>query len=164
MMTGQDSDGQLRAALRAVADDDERRGASPAVAARLRSELALTRRSRRAATMKLYTAAAVLVAAVIGAVWSVGGSDSFVEETATVPEQTTPFFALHYSSVPAPEAHIVRMEVSRAALVRFGLGGDDAPVNDASAGQADTVLADVIVGSDGLARAIRFVGIEEPRQ
>jgi hypothetical protein len=162
-MTGHQDFDQLRAALRIVAEDDERFGASAAVAARLRGELELTRRARRVATMKLYAAAAVLLATVSGAVWSIGGPPAArpaarVEDPA--PEQTTPFFALHYSSVPAPEAQIVRMEVPRAALARFGLGGGDTPVNDASA----TVLADVIVGSDGLARAIRFVGIEEPRQ
>ena len=45
---------------------------------------------------------------------------------------------------------LVRVELPRSALVRFGL-----PVNIDRANQR--VKADVLVGADGLARAIRFV-------
>jgi len=54
---------------------------------------------------------------------------------------------------------VVRMQVPRAALARFGVAAfvvaDD---------RSSTVLAEVVVGNDGLARAVRFVraaGISE---
>ena len=51
---------------------------------------------------------------------------------------------------PAEEAHLVRVELPRAALASFGL-----PVGADSAG--GRVKADVLLGEDGIARAIRFV-------
>jgi hypothetical protein len=60
---------------------------------------------------------------------------------------------LAYSGVPMTEGHVVRMEVPRASLVSFGLVPADGIDSAASA----KVLADVIVGDDGLARAVRFV-------
>jgi hypothetical protein len=63
---------------------------------------------------------------------------------------------LVYSGVPIVDGHVVRMEVPRASLVSFGL----VPVDSADGAQgtsSGTVLADVIVGEDGLARAVRFV-------
>jgi hypothetical protein len=62
----------------------------------------------------------------------------------------TGFFPLFYASVPASSTQVIRMEVPRAALAQFGLDSADANVNG-------TVLADVLVGDDGLARAVRFV-------
>jgi hypothetical protein len=46
--------------------------------------------------------------------------------------------------------HVVRVEMPRSALVSFGL-----PVNLERAGER--IKADVVVGNDGMARAIRFV-------
>jgi hypothetical protein len=51
---------------------------------------------------------------------------------------------------PAEGGHVVRVEMPRSALVSFGL-----PVNFERAG--GRVKADVLVGDDGIARAIRFV-------
>jgi hypothetical protein len=67
-------------------------------------------------------------------------------------EVTTDFIPLmqgaQYAS--AEEGHLVRVELPRAALASFGL-----PVNaEASGGR---VKADVLLGEDGIARAIRFV-------
>ena len=53
-----------------------------------------------------------------------------------------------YSNVPVTNGHTVRLELPQAALTSFGLEADDA---------SGTVLADVLVGQDGLARAVRFV-------
>jgi hypothetical protein len=50
----------------------------------------------------------------------------------------------------AEEGHLVRVELPRSALASFGL-----PVNAEAAG--DRVKADVLMGQDGVARAIRFV-------
>jgi hypothetical protein len=155
------NESRLISALRAIAEEDAHLGASPAVEARLFQEVR-ARAPRRPAAMRGLAVAAVLVLAVAGSVWSVRGR--VTGPVAVVPgpgspfpvsgsEQTTEFFPLHYSDVPAADPHIVRLEVSRAALASFGLETRETPVNDAAA----TVLADVIVGSDGLARAIRFV-------
>ena len=53
-----------------------------------------------------------------------------------------------YSNVPVEDGHTVRVELPQAALSSFGLAADDT---------SGTVLADVLVGQDGLARAVRFV-------
>jgi hypothetical protein len=151
----------LAGALRALAEADEKLRASPGVEARLRREVEAIARARRAARVKTFALAASLALAVGAAVWSVGAGRGVPQTIVNVPiERTTDFYPLHYSSVPAADVHLVRLEVSRAALASFGLEGGDAPPNTADT----TVLADVIVGSDGLARAIRFVGIEEQRQ
>jgi hypothetical protein len=71
-------------------------------------------------------------------------------EVATT-EVATEFLPLQYSHVPMNTGSTVRIEVPATALVSFGL----AP-GDFREGQG-TVEADVLIGEDGLARAIRFV-------
>jgi hypothetical protein len=68
-------------------------------------------------------------------------------------EAATAFLPLVYSNVPFTNAQLVRMQVSRKALASFGLTTIDTRVDETSA----TVLADVLIGEDGLARAVRFV-------
>jgi hypothetical protein len=51
---------------------------------------------------------------------------------------------------PIDSGSLVRVELPRSALESFGL-----PMNMERAGER--IKADVLVGSDGLARAIRFV-------
>jgi hypothetical protein len=67
-------------------------------------------------------------------------------------EVATDFFPIGYNSTPNLQegGQLVRVELSRAAVARFGL-----PVNMDRAGER--VKADVLVGADGLAQAIRFV-------
>jgi hypothetical protein len=67
-------------------------------------------------------------------------------------EIATEFIPLiHGGEVALPDGgHIMRVELPRSALVSFGL-----PMNMERAGQR--IQADVVVGNDGLARAIRFV-------
>jgi hypothetical protein len=67
--------------------------------------------------------------------------------------QTNAFVPLVYSSSPFVGGQIVRLEVPRAAVERFGLAG----VHAVEESRPGTVLADVFVGDDGLARAVRFV-------
>jgi hypothetical protein len=62
------------------------------------------------------------------------------------------FYPLQYSTVPVTNGQIVRIEVPRSAPAAFGLD----PVNFVRAKRGG-VLADVVVGEDGLARAVRFV-------
>jgi hypothetical protein len=67
-------------------------------------------------------------------------------------EVTSDFFPLTYEADVAPmeSGQLIRVQMPRSALVSFGL-----PVN---VERADTpVKADLLVGEDGLARAIRFV-------
>ena len=66
-------------------------------------------------------------------------------------EIATDFIPLTYGDAElGPDAQMVRVELPRSAMASFGL-----PVNMDRADQR--VKADVLLGSDGLARAIRFV-------
>jgi len=51
---------------------------------------------------------------------------------------------------PNEDLNVVRVETTRSAMMALGI-----PVDAANA--ADTVLADVVLGSDGMARAVRLV-------
>jgi hypothetical protein len=80
-----------------------------------------------------------------------GGAQSFSETSATS-EITTDFIPLMQGArlTQADGVRMVRIDLPRSALARFGL-----PVN---AERTDgRVKADVLLGEDGLARAIRFV-------
>lgn len=148
----------LDAALRALADDDRQLCASPHVQARVLAEALAIGASRRRAVGVRYAAAAALIAAVTAGVWtawrpapgeSAEGASGSVAPSAL---ETTEFFPLFYSRVPASGVHVVRVEVSREALATFGV-----EAFQSSGSGSRTVLADVVVGNDGLARAIRFV-------
>ncbi|MCA1593503.1 MAG: hypothetical protein LC754_12805 [Acidobacteria bacterium] len=75
----------------------------------------------------------------------VGGANEFAEIT-------TDFIPLGHGSrlVEGDGGQVVRVELPRSALERFGL-----PMNVESAGSR--IKADVLMGEDGIARAIRFV-------
>lgn len=150
-------DEALTRALRAMAEDDEVLGASPGVEGRLLAEAQAIARVRR---RRVYGAAGALAAALLVAIavpaWRSAtvrpavDPASPVESSArsTPGEEATDFFPLMYSNVPIENGHTVRVELPQAALTSFGLEADDA---------SGTVLADVLVGQDGLARAVRFV-------
>lgn len=73
---------------------------------------------------------------------------SHPQETAEI---TTDFIPLiHGGLVSADAGHVLRVELPRSALAGFGL-----PLNAERAGER--VKADVLMGDDGIARAIRFV-------
>jgi hypothetical protein len=65
-------------------------------------------------------------------------------------EIATDFILLTYDGEVGSDAQMVRVELPRSAMARFGL-----PVNVDREDQR--VKADVLLGADGLARAIRFV-------
>lgn len=69
------------------------------------------------------------------------------------------FFPLAYSTVPITHARVMRIEVPRTAPELFGI--DPAGLVNASQG---TVVADVVVGEDGLARAVRFVRLQTSKE
>ena len=160
-MNNEQDQNPIDALLRRLADDDAAIAPAPRVEARLRREVqALAAEQRRGRSIVLALAAGLLLT-ILPLVWWVAGSPSR-PITTIAQEITTPFFPLFYGSVPASGAHIVRMQVPRASLARFGLMSADAI--DAAAGM---VLADVLIGDDGLARAVRFVqspAIQERRQ
>jgi hypothetical protein len=150
-------DEALTRALRAVAEDDETLGAS-AVEARLLAEAHVIARGRR---RHAYTAVGALAAALLATIAVPAWRAARVRPPAVAPagraessarqasgEVTTEFFPLMYSNVPVTNGQTVRLELPQAALASFGLKADDA---------SGTVLADVLVGEDGLARAVRFV-------
>ena len=64
----------------------------------------------------------------------------------------TGFFPLPYVTVPVTDGHLVRLEVPSSSVEAFGVD----PTELVSP-RPDAVLADVLVGEDGLARAVRFV-------
>ena len=145
----------LSDALRALAGETSRLRASAAIQAHLRAEVRAVAARRRQRALIAVAAAAVL-AIVVAAPWRAfrpsPSADSALALEATT-EAATAFLPLAYSGVPATNAQLVRLEVPRAALASFGL----APIETLAAPLSDTVPADVLVGEDGLARAIRFV-------
>jgi hypothetical protein len=133
-------------ALRALAYHDADRGASPAVHARLLAEVRSIARARRVAHIKSYSYAITLAILVTLPVWKMATRQPPV---VPVEELTTEFFPLRYAHVPISNGHLVRMEVPETAMESFGLKlADD---------HATPVLADVLIGEDGVARAVRFV-------
>ena len=67
-------------------------------------------------------------------------------------EMTTDYMPIGYGQPVYPEefTQVVRVSFPRSEMVQFGL-----PVQPSSA--SDQVMADVVLGEDGVARAIRFV-------
>ena len=143
--------------LRAVAEDDEQLGASNAVGLRLLAEVQAIADARRRRTMVLSLAsAAALATALAVPAWRTLQSrpDPTVADGPVVTrELVTEFFPLRYSNVPARGGYVVRMQVPRTALASFGATPPAGISNDPN------ILADVVVGDDGLARAVRFVQV-----
>jgi hypothetical protein len=157
-MKEQDSQARLTAGLRAVAEDDERLGSSNAVGLRLLAEVqAIANARRRRTTVLSLAAAAALAAAVAVPAWRSMQSRADLPVTVDDPvvtrELVTEFFPLRYSNVPARGGYVLRMQVPRTALASFGATAPAGISNDPN------ILADVVVGDDGLARAVRFVQV-----
>jgi len=68
------------------------------------------------------------------------------------PEVATKFYALPDADIFAPveDATVVRVQLPRSAMRMIGL-----PVNEDRA--AERIRADVVLGQDGIARAVRFI-------
>lgn len=98
-------------------------------------------------------AAASLVVLVAGAVALLNRAPApeLAQPTASQ-ELVTEFIPLVYANdvLPAENVQIVRVKLPRAALVSFGL-----PIDQDRAGEP--IKADVVLGEDSVARAIRFV-------
>jgi hypothetical protein len=160
-MVKRDVSDVVTGALRAIAQADEAVGASARVEARLMAEVrSLARVNRRRVARVRLAAAAALVAAVALPLWRTrapapSAPVSVPPAASTGNEVATEFFPLAYANVPLSDGQLVRLEVPREALRPFGLMSVDGVHQEGT-----TVLADVIVGADGLARAVRFVRLE----
>jgi hypothetical protein len=146
---------RLRDALEAVAQSERDQGASAAVESRLLAAVRAQRIAReRRRQMAWLAAAAAIVVLVTAARWRLSpdsGDPPDVPTQAAVSagaDVPSGFLPLRYAQVPTRGGQIVRMSVPATALASFGL-------EPASAG-SDVVTADVFVGDDGLARAVRF--------
>jgi hypothetical protein len=112
---------------------------------------------------------AVLSAATVALIWqsarldAPGSADPSPVATTAGAERVTAFYPLEFSAVPISGGRLVRMEVPPSALEAFGVPD----IADSSTPTTpDRLLADVLVGDDGLARAVRFVrspGVDVPR-
>ena len=140
-------------ALRRLKGEDESMSASPAVEARLLQEVRGLQGRQRGWSPRLVAAlaAAAIVLLTLSLAWWNRRSEP-APAVVAAREVTTDFFPLFYGSVPAAQTHLVRLELPPESLARFGLMSADGI--DRTSG---TVLADVLVGDDGLARAVRFV-------
>jgi len=156
-----DAEDALTTTIRAIADEDSALEPSPNVERTLRSVVRALRkaRTRRAYGLALAAAAVWLIVILLPGRRTPQAPSI---DSGTPTEVGSDFQPLMYADVPMSEGRIVRLEVSRAALVRFGLATVDAVVPSSS----ETALADVIVGEDGLARAVSFVRVQnqEPRR
>jgi len=155
-MTRNDSnrhDSELSAALRALAEEDAKLSASPDVEKRLLSELrAISRARRRRTWLGVSSVAAALLLGIALYVRHPSGTvQAPSAPEAAIAEVATEFLPLPYYHVPMNTGSTVRIEVPATALVAFGLAPRDFREGDG------TIQADVLVGEDGLARAVRFV-------
>ena len=150
----------LEASLRARAVPDNEEGASAAVQLRLLEEVRRLRHMRRRSFVKTSVLMTLLCVGTVVPIWhlathDIGAPPSASQRLPTLPtkEMVTAFFPLSYSDVPMSGGRLVRLEVPRQAALAFGV---DASEPTPGSG-ASTVLADILVGDDGLARAVRFV-------
>jgi hypothetical protein len=151
-------DRQLTDALRAVARSDNHMGSSASVEARLLQEvrsIAWARRQRAYVTIAPLAAALILIVAML--IWRSLGrpaiEPSVARSSTQIDRIATAFLPLIYSNVPAGNVHSVLLDVPESALVSFGL----LAIDSMSRAPAPMVQAEVLVGEDGLARAVRFV-------
>ena len=154
--------GELDASLRALAVEDRGVGVSAAVRTSLLEEVRTVRVARRRTILKSSVLMMAFAVAVSVPVWqlamlSAPSPQSPPTRSATLAsdgELVTAFYPLEYSMVPMSSSRLIRMEVPLSALAAFGLS--DATETSGPT-VSNTLLADVLVGDDGLARAVRFV-------
>jgi hypothetical protein len=152
-------DEHLDAALRALARADHDITGSPIVEARLANVVdQIARRKARWRWAAPLAAAAVLAISILALFqpWRQAqkGSEATVAVAETgAPEVSTPFFMLPSGEGPIASARLVRLDVPRSALRRYGF----ADVESWGPGNVGIVSAEVLVDDAGLARAVRFV-------
>jgi hypothetical protein len=150
-------DEHLDAALRALARADDDMSSSPTVEARLTNVVdgIARRRARWRWAAPLAAAAAVAIGILaLFQPWrqATNGSRATVSVIETrAPDVSTAFFVLASGEIPIASARLVRLDVPRSTLQRYGLADLESPES------AETVSAEVLVDDAGLARAVRFV-------
>ena len=169
-------------ALRALSEQDASREASPEVEARLRVQFQSRRRRHAWRRVAVWTTAATAAAIVVFFVVanreppapapvhevvrqafvvqpetaqpSVRKTAKRVRGPVTRPQEVvTDFFPLMDPAPPFERGQLLRVELPASAMQMVGL-----PVREDRL--ADSVQADVLVGEEGLPRAIRFVSFE----
>jgi len=149
-------DDWLSTTLRDIAEEDGRQGD-----AAIEKTLAAASRARPVRTTRASFAIGLTLIATLAAGLGIGFWQILraQHDARTMPhsriEVATGFVPLTYSAVPATDIQIVRLALPRSSLVAARLLPVDAVGPDPTA----LVWADVLVGEDGLARAIRFVRI-----
>jgi hypothetical protein len=155
-MNTPDDTRRLNDVLLAMAADDAGLGSSAEVEHRLRAEVRGLARDRHRSRMTFTALAAgltLMLAAPLALLLRQPASDATPRPSGpTRTEQ--PFLATPYAGSFTGEGQIVRLEVPATTLRAFGV---TAPVARDQREDA-RVLADVLIGEDGVARAIRFVG------
>jgi len=148
-------DHRLREALRTTAGADAGLNASSAVQARLLAGIRAQRKAQERRQMAWLAAAAAIVIAVTAALWRIAGNTTPAQPATAVATESpapdvvpTDFLPLRYVNVPARSGHIVQMVVPASVMASFGL--------ESTSAAGGVVTADVFVGDDGLARAVRF--------
>jgi hypothetical protein len=166
---------ELSAGLRTLADDWRQVGAPERVEAGLRAAYRLHYGGRRAATRSRWTPVLVWASAAAATITmalalmhparhasGIPGQSMSPHRTVTpTPEMAAADDSLDFENdfVPVPNAariepnedvNLVRVAVPRSTMMSMGI-----PVNAENA--SETVLADVVLGADGMARAIRVV-------
>jgi hypothetical protein len=143
----------LQETLKAMARQDAGRGVSLEVEARLHGHVRTLKTTRRRIRLVGLAAAASLLVAIGLARFATKEREPLGDEPSVVLMAPTSdgFLPLPNAHVPIADAHVVRMPVARASLASFGL-------DPGAPGMPDVVLADVLVGHDGIARSVRFLG------
>jgi len=142
----------LTDALRGVAEADASLGASPAVEARLHEAVRAMQPANHARPSVTFLALAAALVVVVSGAWRLVVMHPPATGQAVMHEVATDFLPLTYADVPITDWYIVRLEVPRSALLLFGLASAELPPPG-----HDMIDADVLVGMDGIARAVRFV-------
>ena len=143
----------LQETLKAMARQDAGRGVSPDVEAHLHRHVRALKTTRSRIRLVWLAAAASLLVAIGLARFATDEREPLGDEPSVVLMAPTSdgFLPLPNAQVPMTDAHVVRMPIARASLASFGL-------DPGAPGTPDVVLADVLVGHDGIARSVRFLG------
>jgi hypothetical protein len=151
-MNGQDREEYLSAALRMLAEDLQNQEPSPSVRQALEREVRAVARRRRLWKRLLPAVAAAVV--ILGLFLHASLRRRPADQPATA-QVVHEFLAVPGAPrVTDGFSHVIRVRLPRTEMRRFGF-----PVREGSL--PSLVEADVLVGRDGLARAVRFVPVAE---
>jgi len=138
--------------LRALADADAAAEAPPEIELRLTREFRSRKRTRTVRRLA-WCASAAAVVLVFAATLHYRQRPPALAAPAAVEEVVTDFYPLVNPAPPFERGRLLRVEVPASAMRMVGL-----PVH--AERLSDPVQADVLVGEEGLPRAIRFVKFE----